>query len=201
MRTRTVCSSISKHLELAPRISSLGIPSTVSAIRREFATVDAFRTPATPTASETFWPNEKPHPPPPLSPYYDLARSTITTAASPICILRSILRRRTDVASCCSPIYPCPPPPPHPQFIVAMSATAVLSRASFRGVAACLRSSSSGIRSAGIPRVYVFFSLALRLSFQGLQGWGICGGVSTVICARIHSDHRYRQLSWPLLTD
>lgn len=48
------------------------------------------------------------------SPYYDFARSTITTAASPISILRSIRRRRrTKLTSCCFPIYPSPPPPPH----------------------------------------------------------------------------------------
>lgn len=64
-----------------------------------------------------------------------------------------------------------------PQLIPAMSASAVLSRASSRGVASCLR--SSGIKSAGFLRVYVSISLLLRFypSFllANLRGWQILG--------------------------
>lgn len=64
-----------------------------------------------------------------------------------------------------------------PQLIPAMSASAVLSRASSRGVASCLR--SSGIKSAGFLRVYVSILLLLRFypSFWlgNLRGWQILG--------------------------
>lgn len=96
-------------------------------------------------------------------------------------------------------------PPQNPQSIVAMSAAAILSRASSRGVASWLRS-SSGARSVGFPRVYVLpRSLPFVPHYSGSRKirkcWGYVVGYLRWCYARILSWYRYGQLSEPLLID
>lgn len=154
----------------------------------KFVTIDAFRTLATRIALrfrrlKHFDPTKNLNPKPLLR----LARSTITTAASPsLFFASSDNETQTDLL----PLFDLPP-----QLIVAMSAIAVFSRASSRGVASCLR--SSGIRSVGFPRAYVLSHLLPFLAlcracarparFTRIDA-GVCGGVSRICGGAAHGN-------------